>query len=128
MLHGERFDNIAAACQKYYEELLVQWVKNAIKETGIKKVSYAGGMFLNVKANKLLRELPEVNEIYFYPAASDEGTPVGAALEGYFRYCEREGINPTRYQLEDLYLGREFSDDQVESAIKKYNLEKKQKR
>lgn len=128
MLHGERFDNIAAACQKYYEELLVQWVKNAIKETGIKKVACAGGMFLNVKANKLLRELPEVDEIYFYPAAGDEGTPVGAALEGYFRYCEREGIHPQRYQLEDLYFGRKFSDDEIESAIKKYNLEKKAKK
>ena len=37
-------------------------------------------MFLNVKANKTLRELPEIQNIFFYPAASDDGIPVGAAL------------------------------------------------
>ncbi|RKX60465.1 MAG: hypothetical protein DRP29_02615 [Thermodesulfobacteriota bacterium] len=128
MLHGQRFDNIAAACQKYYEELVAQWVKNAIKETGIRKVACAGGMFLNIKANKLLRELDEVEDIYFYPPAGDEGTPVGAALEGYYRYCEREGIEPKRYPLESLYLGRKFDSDEIKLKLKEKGLLHKAKR
>jgi len=85
-------------------------------------------MFLNVKANKLLRELDEVEDIYFYPPAGDEGTPVGAALEGYHRYCEREGIEPKRYPLESLYLGREFDSDEIKLKLKEKGLLHKAKR
>jgi carbamoyltransferase len=117
LLAGKRFDNICAACQKYYEELVTQWVKNAIQATGIHKIACAGGMFLNVKANKLIRELPEVDSVFFYPAADDSGTPVGAALEGYYRYCGVNGISPQKAQLTDLYYGREFSNDFIEEVL-----------
>lgn len=125
MFHGQRFDNIAAACQLYFEELLIQWVKNAIIETGIKKLACAGGMFLNVKANKLIRELDEVEDVFFYPPAGDEGTAVGAALEGYYRYCEREGIESERHPLRDLYYGREFDSDEIKHIIEKRELANK---
>ncbi|MBN1439939.1 MAG: hypothetical protein JW929_11065 [Anaerolineales bacterium] len=117
ILAGHRFDNIAAGCQRYFEELVTQWIRNAIRETGLHKVACAGGMFLNVKANKVIRELPEVEDAFFYPAADDGGTPVGAALEGYFRLCERNGITPCRIPLQDLYYGREFSDEDIEREI-----------
>ena len=32
---GERFDNIAGALQYFTEKLVTEWIKNAIKETGI---------------------------------------------------------------------------------------------
>jgi len=117
LLAGQRFDNIAAACQQYFEELVTQWVRNAIRATGLHKIACAGGMFLNVKANKLIREMPEVEEAFFYPAADDGGTPVGAALEAYYRYCEREGIEPRRVPLADLYYGREWSDEEIEEVL-----------
>ncbi len=50
-LAGHRFDNIAAAAQQHFEELMVRWVENAIDATGLHKVACAGGLFLNVKAN-----------------------------------------------------------------------------
>jgi carbamoyltransferase len=117
LLAGQRFDNIAAACQKHFEELVTQWVRNSIQATGLHKIACAGGMFLNVKANKLIREMPEVEEAFFYPAAGDGGTPVGVALEAYYRYCEREGIEPRRVPLADLYYGREWSDEKIEEAL-----------
>lgn len=116
-LAGQRFDNIAAACQQYFEDLMIQWVRNAIAATGQHKVACAGGLFLNVKANKRLRELPEVEDVFFYPACDDGGTPVGAALEAYVRACERDGRKPTRLPLGNLYYGSTFSDEAVEAAI-----------
>ncbi len=116
-LAGQRFDNIAAACQMHFEELMVQWVRNAIEATGLHKVACAGGLFLNVKANKRLRELPDVEDIFFYPACDDGGTPVGAALEAYHRFCESDGRRPEHSPIGDIYYGSSYSDEMIESAI-----------
>jgi carbamoyltransferase len=117
LLAGQRFDNISAACQQHFEELVTQWVRNAIEATGLHKIACAGGMFLNVKANKLMREMPEVEDAFFYPAADDGGTPVGAALEAYYRYCERNGQDPRRIPLADVYYGLAHTDEEIEQAL-----------
>ena len=117
MLDGQRFDNISAACQQHFEDLVTEWVRNAIQATGVHKIVCAGGSFLNVKANKLIREMPEVEDAFFYPAADDSGTPIGAALEAYYRYCERAGLEPQRYALADMYFGRQFTNEQIEEAL-----------
>jgi carbamoyltransferase len=116
-LANERFDNIAAACQQHFEDLIVQWVRNAVAATGLHKVACAGGLFLNVKANKRLRELPEIEDIFFYPACDDGGTPVGAALEAYVRFCERDGRKPDRIPLGHVYYGSTYSDETIETAL-----------
>ena len=113
VLIGKRFDNIAFGTQNYFEELVVAWVKNAIAETGINNVVAAGGAFLNVKANKKIRELKEVNKFFVYPAADDGGTPVGAALEGYVIWCRQKNISPQIEKIKDLYYGRQFTDNEI---------------
>ncbi len=118
LLAEQRFDNISAATQQHFEDLVVQWVKNAIDSTGLHKISCAGGMFLNVKANKLLREMEGVDDIHFYPAASDEGVPIGAAMEGYYRFCSQEGVKPEKSILGDIYYGKEYSDKYISQIIK----------
>lgn len=119
LLSGQRFDNIAAATQQWFEELVTTWIKNSIHKTGIRKIVCAGGLFLNVKTNKLIRELPEVDEVFFYPAAGDDGTPVGAALEGYFQYCQAEGIQPQKEPISTIYYGPSFSDEKIKDALTK---------
>ena len=119
MLAGQRFDNISAACQLYFEELMEKWVRAAVKKTGIHDLVFAGGSALNVKANKVIREMPEVDSAFFYPASDDGGTPVGAALEAYNRYCEANGVKPVRREIKDLYYGMEYSNDYVKDLLKK---------
>ena len=118
----QRFDNISAACQLAFEQLVVQWVRNAVKATGIPRVTAAGGAFLNVKANKLIRELPEVESLYVYPASDDGGTPVGAAILGYLHLCAQKGARPELDLPKTMYLGLEFSEMEMESAAKASGL------
>lgn len=127
ILVGRRFDNIAWAAQKYFEDLLVQWVINSIKHTGIRNVVCSGGAFLNVKANKLIRELDEVNKVFVYPAADDGGTPVGAALEGYIRLAREKHIKPKVYPLKDMYYGQAFANSEIEEVIKASKWKKRAK-
>lgn len=122
LLKEQRFDNIAAACQAYYEELFTSWVKAAIEKTGIRKVAFAGGNILNVKANMRIIEMEEVEDAFFYPAAGDDGTPVGAALQVYYEICKEEGIKPEFHSLEDLYYGPEYDDEKIKECLKKEGL------
>ncbi len=121
-LYKQRFDNVAAACQQVFEELLVEWVKNAIAATGVRRVCAAGGGFLNVKANKLIRELPEVESLYVYPASDDGGTPVGAAILGYLHLCAEHRLEPELDLPREMYLGIEFDDDECEKSAEESKL------
>lgn len=127
ILTGRRFDNIAWATQKYFEDLLVSWVTNAVSRTGITDIVFSGGSFLNVKANKAIREMPIVGKTFFYPAADDGGTPVGAALEGYVRLCEKNNVTAKFYPLQDLYYGQTFTDDNIKVIIGKTRWKSKTK-
>ena len=117
LLKNQRFDNIAAAAQKHLEDLMKKWVANALKVSATKRVACAGGLFLNVKANKILREMEGIDEIFFYPAPDDEGSPVGAALQGYYEYCLREGIIPNHVPVTRTYYGPSFSNDQIKEIL-----------
>ena len=118
----QRFDNVSAACQQAFEELVVQWVKNAVAATGVRKVTAAGGAFLNVKANKLIRELPEVEALYVYPASDDGGTPIGAAVLGTLDLCRRKGVKPQLDLPRSMYLGLTFAEEEMEAAAKASGL------
>lgn len=112
---GHRFDSIAWATQKLIEEILVQWVKNAIRETDIHSVVLSGGVFMNVKANLKILELPEVERLFILPSCGDESLAIGAALQ---RYAELSG-SPKIDPLGPLYFGSEFSNEQIDETINK---------
>jgi carbamoyltransferase len=122
LLAGQRFDNIAAATQQWFEELMVKWVKNAIKETELNKIVCAGGLFLNVKTNKKIIELPEIDAAFFYPAAGDDGLPVGAALHAYHTYCMVEGIKSQKEAINEIYYGPAFSNEEIKNELKNTGL------
>lgn len=118
-LRGQRFDNVAGALQRLTEELLCKWVKMAVKKTGIGDLACSGGVFMNVKADQKILALPEVKSLFVMPSAGDESTAIGAAYYGY--QLERK-INkrlPRIEPLGDLYLGPEFSEQEMKSAIDK---------
>jgi carbamoyltransferase len=62
--------------------------------------------------------MEEVDDIFFYPAAGDEGIAVGAAMEGYYRFCEREGIKPKKEKLGPIYYGMEYNNEYIENIMK----------
>jgi len=122
LLGEQRFDNIAAATQEWFETLITKWIKNAIEKTGIHKIACAGGSFLNVKANQKLLALEEVDDAFFCPASSDEGLAVGAALKGYIELEVKNGHRPTKVALTNNYFGSSFSNEEIEESLKKHHL------
>ena len=118
LLERERFDWIAGGLQRFTETILAQWVRNCVRETGVRRVALGGGIFMNVKVNKLIMELPEVEELFIYPSCGDETNAMGAA---YCIYAEKAGIHKMA-PLRDLYWGPQFSDAEVEDALRKFRF------
>jgi carbamoyltransferase len=78
-----RFDSISAGLQQFTETIILQWVRNAVEKTGITDVLLSGGVFMNVKVNKLISEMPEVSSVDVFPSCGDESNAVGIAFHTY---------------------------------------------
>ena len=62
-----RFDNIAGAVQAYTEQIACELVRNIVNETGIRRFVIGGGIAMNIKMNKAISELEEVEELFVAP-------------------------------------------------------------
>lgn len=113
-----RFDSLAYGIQKLTEELVITMAKAAIKKTGITDLAIGGGVFMNVKANQYLRQLAEVTSLSVAPSCGDESLAIGAAVARYSEIHEGDLSNLT--PLKNIYLGSEFSDMDIKSAIDNY--------
>jgi carbamoyltransferase len=112
----KRFDAISGGVQMFTEELLTEWVARCVAHTGIRKVVCGGGVFMNVKANKLIGEIDGVDELFVFPSCGDESLSFGAVWLEYARLAGAEA-GKARTPLEHCYLGREFSNDDCRAAI-----------
>lgn len=112
-----RFDGIAGALQRYTEEIICEWVGNAISYTGIRDVMFTGGVAMNIKAMMELSKIPKVNSLWVGGTSSDESLSMGAIMLGAY-----ENEMPIRC-VSSLYLGKEYSDQEIEQFINLENLE-----
>jgi carbamoyltransferase len=112
----KRFDAISGGVQMFAEELLREWVERVVAHTGIRRVVCGGGVFMNVKANKLVSEIDSVDEFFVFPSCGDESLSFGAVWSEYARLAG-EQAGKAREPLQDLYLGREFDDSTIKMAI-----------
>lgn len=104
---------IAWLLQRELERVLVEMVEHHVERTGCQTLCYAGGVALNCVANtKLLRETP-LERLHIPPAPGDYGQCIGNALYGYHIYRG----NRDRTKLKNTYLGRPYSDEEIEAAL-----------
>lgn len=113
----KRFDHVAAGLQLFLEEFLVTWIRNIVRETGIRKLAFSGGVFMNVKANKAIMEMPEVENIFIYPSCGDETNAAGAAYYLQANQNSKLGEVISVEPLSHLYWGTEHTDKEVEQAL-----------
>ena len=99
-----RFDNIACAVQAYTEEIACALVKNIVRETGIRRFVIGGGIAMNIKMNKAISELEEVEELFVCGSSGDESLSIGG--------CYVLNSDPKSNQpIPNLYLGYDIRDE-----------------
>lgn len=99
------YATIARWMQDTLSSGVLHLAREALRRTGSRRLCMAGGVALNVVANRLVRDtlMDEglLDEMFVQPASSDAGTPLGAALVGYSSVLGGE----CPFQDELVYLG-----------------------
>ncbi|MBE9595136.1 MAG: hypothetical protein IMF19_16850, partial [Proteobacteria bacterium] len=122
-LELHRFDWISAGLQRFTEETLCKWVKNAIEKTGIHKIALSGGVFMNVKANKHIVEMKGVDDIFVFPSCGDESNSIGAAYWVHAEKCRELGEDVDIPPLCEIYFGPSFTDEDIEETLSKSKMD-----
>jgi carbamoyltransferase len=109
--------DLAWAIQYILEREVTQLIKRVIPRIDGQSICLAGGVFANVKLNKLIKEMG-FGRIFVQPAMGDGGLAFGGPLQV---LGERGAIQP--YRLENVYLGPEYSDEEMLGAIRSEGLD-----
>ena len=119
-LEGSRFDAISGALQKYTEILIEKWILNINKKKY--PVALAGGVALNVKSNyNLSKKFFDIS----VPASPDDSSQaMGCCYAKYIELFNNKKVYNPPKPLEQVYLGYEITDNEIEMVIKKYKLKK----
>lgn len=121
-LRGYSREDIAAWLQENLEMEICKIVKKYVKETGIRDVVLAGGVFANVKLNQRICEFPEVKSVYIFPDMGDGGLSAGAALYLWSKRMKSEKSELKYQNLNHVYLGWEYSNKEIERELIKHGL------
>lgn len=113
-----RHQDIAAGLQAMLEEVYYHLGNYTKKVTGRDYLCLAGGVSLNSVANGKLLQKELFKDIFIPPPTGDDGTSLGSAL---LYYYEELG-NTDRHPLKNGFLGPDYSDAEIEAALKRFNL------
>lgn len=106
---NERFAHLA---QRMVEVLAAALVRDAVRITGCRHVALSGGVASNVKANRTIRHLPEVDDVYVFPHMGDGGLPAGAAIAAW-----AETSRDRRVEVDPRTLGPVYPVAALELAV-----------
>jgi len=95
--------DLAAQVQAEFEDACLHLTREVLARTGSRSLVAAGGSFLNSTLNtRLLRETA-IDRLFVFPAATDDGNAVGAALYAYHNLTGRPAAPSPA--LEHVHLG-----------------------
>ncbi|MBX0325530.1 hypothetical protein EGH21_21120 [Halomicroarcula sp. F13] len=101
--------DLAHTAQKLLEETVLDIVERHAEVAGTANLTLAGGVALNCKLNKRLRESPTVDEMFVQPVAHDAGLALGAGL-----LDQRPSEVPT---METVYHGPSYDADDIRTVL-----------
>jgi len=111
-------EDIAAEAQRVLEEQCFNLIFPWLEKEKTPNLSCSGGIFLNVKLNQRIWETGKVKLHNIYGNPADAGLAVGAALHAFYE----EKPDAPVHLMEHLYLGPEYTNDEIENILIARNL------
>ena len=112
-------EDLAASVQRVFEEAAFHVLRGVHARIPADALCLAGGCAMNSVANGKIRSNTPFKQVYIQPAAGDNGTALGAALEAWHGSGER-AIAP---RMEHAYLGTEYDSAAIADVIRKSGVE-----
>ncbi|MDP8254557.1 MAG: carbamoyltransferase C-terminal domain-containing protein [Candidatus Alcyoniella australis] len=109
---------IACALQQVTEEILLELVEQLVRRSGLRDVTFGGGVALNCVANGKIAASGLVDSLHVQPAASDAGAAYGAAL---YTHIANGGMPPS--PVTHAYYGPQFDEDRILAAFRARGIE-----
>ena len=97
--------DLAHTAQKLLEETVVDIAESVVEQLGTSNVALAGGVALNCKLNKHVRESPLVEDVFVQPVAHDAGLALGAG------WSQQRPAAVDRQTT--VYLGPEYETSEI---------------
>lgn len=113
---GRPREAVAASVQQVLEDFILEAARRLLRRHGLRRLGLSGGVFANVRLNQRLAEELPLDEIFIYPAMSDQGLAAGGAL---LHLLARDGLAAwldRRRRLDCLYFGRDYAGE-IDQAL-----------
>jgi len=112
-------ENFAFHLQYTLEKIVKHLIDYYVKQTKITKIAVAGGVGMDCKLNREIKNMQVVEKLFVQPVANDVGISLGCALEAYRKFA---GTAP-EVNLTNLYLGPKYSNEDIEDALNNNKLD-----
>jgi carbamoyltransferase len=109
-----RHEDIAASIQRVFEESAFHVLRGVHQKIAVEQLCLAGGCAMNSVANGKIRQHTPFTQVYIQPAAGDNGTALGAALEAW----HGTGSRAAAPQMMHAYWGTEYDADAIAQVIR----------
>lgn len=114
VLPDDYYSSVAYTGQKVLEWVMVGWAQKLKDITASDNLVVAGGVGLNIDANKKYIDEVGFKHLFIQPAATDTGIALGCALYGkHVIYKE-----PRFWTMKSASLGRSYTDEEILEAIR----------
>ncbi len=109
--------DLAAQVQWEFEEACLALARRLRETTGLDHLVMGGGAFLNSAANFRILKESGFKHVYIFPAATDDGTAVGAAYYALCAALESRGKTPEPLAIKNIFFGRDYPDDLIRTVL-----------
>ena len=113
--------NVASSIQSVLENIVIKITKNLFDEYKIPNLVLSGGVALNCVANGKILKNTGFKNIWIQPASGDAGGSVGCALAAWHQEFKNNRQITYPDGMSGSYLGPSYSDNEIESGLKKLN-------
>jgi carbamoyltransferase len=110
----EKRNNLAFTLEILSEQIMYQFLKDLKdKYPDYKKITFAGGIFANVKLNQYINNTPLFDEIFIHPSMGDGGLALGAAI------CKANELGdlPSPTKLDNVFFGSQFNKEYWDNEL-----------
>lgn len=111
---SSRHEDLAASVQRVFEEAAFHVLRGAHARIPTDALCLAGGCAMNSVANGKIRQNTPFRQVFIQPAAGDNGTALGAALNAW----HATGRRPAGPRMQHSYWGTEYDSAAIAEVVR----------